>query len=207
MPSSVKVSPRKHDLDGLPHSDKTLQSPSTQEENVQCAMKGMMNLLLILFLPAIFCIWWVALEFYDCSLWKALRHILSDPAILLCRYQPPSLPVAFYFASWIAFQATLFTILPGTISMGQPTPAGERLCYRLNGFKCWLVNVLTILLLWVAGVIDLHFIALNWADFLSASTYYAWILAILAVFKAHLAPSHLMDRRFSGRVECHICAF
>ncbi|KAE8166064.1 ERG4/ERG24 ergosterol biosynthesis protein [Aspergillus tamarii] len=100
--------------------------------------------------------------------------------------------------TWIAFQATLFTILPGTISMGQPTPAGERLCYRLNGFKCWLVNVLTILLLWVAGVIDLHFIALNWADFLSASTYYAWMLAILAVFKAHLAPSHLMDRRFSG---------
>ncbi|KAB8220225.1 P-loop containing nucleoside triphosphate hydrolase protein [Aspergillus novoparasiticus] len=139
-----------------------------------------------------------ALEFHDCSLWEALRHIVSDPAILLYRYQPPSLPVALYFATWIAFQATLFTILPGTIAIGQPTPAGERLCYRLNGFKCWLITVLTSLLLWVTGVIDLHFIASNWSELLSASTYYAWILAVLALVKAHLAPSHLMDRKFSG---------
>ncbi|KAJ5634332.1 hypothetical protein N7528_002174 [Penicillium herquei] len=57
--------------------------------------------------------------------------------------------------------------------------------------------MIALLTLWATDVIDMAFVASRWGEFLSASAYYAWVLAILAFAKAHLAPSHPKDRIFS----------
>jgi 7-dehydrocholesterol reductase len=203
-------------MQALGHSTSNMHGPNTPPgirnefkrnkephigNSVSNSVVGLLSLLLILFLPAIFSIWWIALELYDCSILKALGGISSEPAILFRCYQPPRLHIAAVFLAWISFQAVLYTALPGLIYVGQPTPAGETLSYKLNGFKCWFTTILVILILWATGMIEIHFVALHWAEFLSASAYYAWVMAILAFIKAHVAPSSAADRKFSGAFE------
>lgn len=187
--------------DGLP-SNETLRALQSQGKKnwFSVQMIGVLNLLLIMFLAAFFSVWLVALEAYNASVLEVLRGILSHPEWLFRLYQPPHADAATIFLAWITFEALLFTALPGPIYFGQPTPAGENLPYKLNGFKCWLITISVIANLWAIDVIDLPFVARNWAQFLSAAAYYAWALAVLSFLKAHLAPSHVMDRRFSGEL-------
>lgn len=162
---------------------------------------GTLNLLLMLFLPILFGMWWIVLEFYEGSIFKAIHGLSSQPTILFRCYRPPRVDVAAVFAVWISFQTVLYTALPGTIGTGQPTPAGEKLHYKLNGFKCWMATMIALLTLWAIDMIDMAFVASHWGEFLSTSAYYAWVLAISAFAKAHLAPSHPKDRIFSGTFE------
>jgi 7-dehydrocholesterol reductase len=188
--------------DGLP-SDETLQTLQSEgkKSRIFVQMIGILHLLLMLFLAAFFTVWWVALEAYNASVSEVLWGILSHPEWLFHLYQPPHADAATIFLAWIIFEALLFTALPGPIYFGQPTPAGKILPYKLNGFKCWLITISVIANLWAIDVIDLPFVARNWSEFLSAAAYYAWALAALSFLKAHLAPSHVMDRRFSGGFE------
>jgi hypothetical protein len=46
--------------------------------------------------------------------------------------------------------------------------------------------------------------AQNWAGLLVAANVYGYILPMFAYAKAHVAPSHAEDRKFSGEIRCQV---
>ena len=121
---------------------------------------------------------------------------LSD---FLRQYLPrPSSSAALGYAAWLLFQALLFTILPGPLSTGQRTPAGYLLKYRTNGLFAWIITHILFFGLGALGWLDLAIIANNFEGLTVAAIIYGLLLPIPCVLKAHIAPSHPDDRKFSG---------
>ena len=102
------------------------------------------------------------------------------------------------YACWLAFQATLYRLLPGPLSTGQLTPAGNLLKYKTNGLLAWAVTHLLTVLAATFGLLDLALIANHWEGLLVAVNVYGMLLAAFCQIKAHLVPSHPNDRKFSG---------
>lgn len=102
------------------------------------------------------------------------------------------------FICWVLFQALLYTVLPGR-GTGQLTPAGNLLAYRINGFKAWAITTSLACGGIRMGLIDPCIIADHWQGLLVLTNAYGFLLAIAAYAKAHLAPTHERDRKFSGK--------
>lgn len=102
------------------------------------------------------------------------------------------------YASWVVFQGLLYSLLPGPMSTGQLTPAGNLLKYRTNGLNAWILTHILFLGAGAAGLIDLAIIAKNWEHILVASVIYGFLLPAFAQFKANYFPTHPSDRKFSG---------
>jgi 7-dehydrocholesterol reductase len=121
-----------------------------------------------------------------------LHEYLSSPWKFL------SWTVVKYFVVWVLFQAFLYMFVPGRIANGAPTPAGHILKYRVNGFQCWLVTMITAITAVKLGWIDATIIADNWSGLLICANLYGFALTLFCYFKALLFPSHPEDRKFSG---------
>ncbi|KAL9131306.1 MAG: hypothetical protein Q9217_000741 [Psora testacea] len=115
------------------------------------------------------------------------------------QYAPrPSMQASLGYAAWILFQGILYSLLPGPISTGQLTPAGNLLKYKTNGLLAWTITHVAFLGAGAAGVLDLAIIAKNWEGLLVASNVYGFLLAGFCLVKGYVAPSHPNDRKFSG---------
>ncbi|KAJ1513409.1 hypothetical protein HMI56_002511 [Coelomomyces lativittatus] len=109
-----------------------------------------------------------------------------------------SLKVFFWVFAWILFQASLYQYLPGPVGIGQTTPAGYLLKYKVNGLRCWCLTHLLYILFtlcvpWFSGSV----IADHFGEILIAANIYGYSLAFLAYFKAYYFPTHPEDRKFS----------
>ncbi|EFQ86391.1 hypothetical protein PTT_18374 [Pyrenophora teres f. teres 0-1] len=104
------------------------------------------------------------------------------------------------YAFWVIFQALLFWGLPGKKSFGQPTAGGNTLSYRTNGLSAWLVTHATLGLLCMLGAVDPGFVPKNWVDLWHVANAFGFLVSGFAFIKAHLAPSHQRDRKFTGSV-------
>ena len=82
--------------------------------------------------------------------------------------------------------------------MGQLTPAGNLLEYRVNGLLAWQLTVALTAVGAFMGYLDLCMIADHWEGLLVVINVYGFFLSALAYLKAYLAPSHAGDRKFSG---------
>ena len=144
---------------------------------------------------------WITLEYFGGSLSVFFSAISSDGLIpFIQQYAPrPSMVASIGYVCWLAFQATLYSRLPGPISMGQLTPAGNLLQYKTNGLLAWVVTHLLTVLAATFGFLDLALIANHWEGLLVAVNVYGMLLAAFCVIKAHVAPSHSNDRKFSGQ--------
>ena len=144
---------------------------------------------------------WIAVEHFNGSLQDMLSTALTNgPISLAVHFSPrPSTAALLGYGAWIVFQAALFTWLPGPISLGQLTPAGNLLKYRTNGLLAWSVTLAIELLAAVFGIIDLAVIANHWEGLLVVANAYGALLSVFCLIKAHLSPSHPGDRKFSGR--------
>ncbi|MCJ1280594.1 hypothetical protein MMC21_008423 [Puttea exsequens] len=143
---------------------------------------------------------WIAVEHFNGSLQDMLSTALTNgPISLAVHFSPrPSTAALLGYGAWIVFQAALFTWLPGPISLGQLTPAGNLLKYRTNGLLAWSVTLAIELLAAVFGIIDLAVIANHWEGLLVVANAYGALLSVFCLIKAHLSPSHPGDRKFSG---------
>ena len=110
------------------------------------------------------------------------------------------LDATFGYLTWVSVQALLYSYLPGPTSYGQMTPAGNLLQYTTNGLLAWTVTHALYAATSLVGILDPAIIARNWEALLVTVNVYGILLAAFALMKAYLAPSHPLDRKFTGSV-------
>ncbi|KAF7369552.1 ERG4/ERG24 ergosterol biosynthesis protein [Mycena venus] len=158
---------------------------------------------LVLLCPASFLIPWSALELCDGSIGKLLVRLGDMDGIYsifnLAQESLPSVvaPMKIY-GSWVVFQATLFIVLPGTTGYGETTPAGNRLWYKINGLLSWFLTIGVYILGALCSWWDADIVAKQWMGLMVAASTYGIVLTLLVYIKAHVTPSHSLDRKFSG---------
>jgi 7-dehydrocholesterol reductase len=123
------------------------------------------------------------------------------PTSFLQQFAPrPNLQVNIGYGAWLLFQAALYQFLPSVLSSGQLTPAGHLLKYRTNGLLAWVVTHVLFLVTSYLGLLDPAILARNWEALLVSVNFYGFLLSGVAYGKAHLMPTHVGDRKFSGSV-------
>ncbi|CZT53362.1 related to c-14 sterol reductase ERG-3 [Rhynchosporium secalis] len=140
----------------------------------------------------------------------ALHHFNGSLAMVLTAYREQGiLPVLYTYGPrwdskalvaytcWIAFQALLYVGLPGPTQQSQQTPAGHLLSYRVNGLRAWIFTYSLLAVLSVTGVLDLASIAEDWSGWFIATNLYGFLASAIAFVKAHVAPTHPGDRKFT----------
>jgi len=144
---------------------------------------------------------------YSCSLWGETTaflgffqtpHFDAETFWWLPRWSTRALVV---YAVWLAFQFTLAVFLPGPVDSGQLTPAGHILKYKCNGWRAFFVThialyVVVFQLKWVPASLLYH----EWGGLLLVANLYGYVLTLFSYIKAHVAPSHPDDCKFSGSV-------
>ncbi|PGH23568.1 hypothetical protein AJ80_02348 [Polytolypa hystricis UAMH7299] len=142
----------------------------------------------------------IALEHFDASISDMLSAFWHQGSWnFLSRYFPYPVTGAFLaYLGWIALQALLYTLLPGSSYVGQPTPGGNVLTYKLNGLQAFIITISLFILAEVAGLAKLSYIATSWPGILVVANIYGVFITLVAYLKAHLKPSHPSDTRFSG---------
>ncbi|KAJ6536299.1 ergosterol biosynthesis ERG4/ERG24 [Mycena capillaripes] len=154
---------------------------------------------LLLLCPASFLIPWSTLELFDGSIAKMLVGLGRSPLHVLITASLPSVVDATkLYAIWVIFQATLFLVLPGTTGYGDKTPAGNRLRYKINGLLSWSVTTGVYMLGALCSWWDADIVAKQWTGLMVAASIYGIVLTAVVYVKAHVAPSHSSDRKFSG---------
>ncbi len=150
--------------------------------------------------PSLTILFYIALEHFDCSLSATLLALHLDGFLSFCsQYAPvPSIRATIGYAMWVLFQAVLYTALPGR-STGQLTPAGYLLEYPTNGLLAWLVTAFLAAIATFSGIVDPATLVDHWEGLVVTLNVYGYVLAAIAYFKAHYAPSHALDRKFSGQ--------
>ncbi|OAJ41205.1 hypothetical protein BDEG_24839 [Batrachochytrium dendrobatidis JEL423] len=156
---------------------------------------------LLAFCPVLVTYFWLSCDSFQCSVVAPIEYAIANGLEkLLENYLPRPTTFGFqlYFG-WLAFQAVLYSVLPGKIGYGQTTPAGHTLPYVVNGLLAWFVTHA----LFIAGSLYYGFfkasiIADNWGALLIAANVYGYFLTFFSYFKAYVFPSHSEDRKFSS---------
>ncbi|KAE8159619.1 ergosterol biosynthesis ERG4/ERG24 family-domain-containing protein [Aspergillus tamarii] len=168
------------------------------------AFSGLLSLLFVIATSLFVLFICVCLEHFDGSLRQGLFEllVLSSPTTLFQRYLPKiSHGHVMAYASWIIFQALLYSLLPGKTVYGPPTPGGNTLPYRMNGLLSWGITVGAVFLAaCIGGAETVASLAQNWAAVLAAANVYGLAVPALAVAKGHIWPTFENDRRFSGSI-------
>jgi hypothetical protein len=152
------------------------------------------------FCPLLVIFYWIALSSHHGSLMAAWQELWTvGPISFFWSHAPRGdYRVHYSYAGYLVFQAALYHFLPGKLSVGQLTPAGHLLKYRINGLFAW---VLTHLLFgtWVlCGCVNPAIIARHWEALLVTANLYGFALSSFSYAKAHLLPTHEGDRKLSG---------
>ena len=93
----------------------------------------------------------------------------------------------------------LYVILPGPIAEGHTTPAGYRLSYLCNGWRAWVVTHFVMLVFcYYYGLDAASFFYDYRLELLWVTTIYGFMASLGFWIKAHLAPTHALDRKFSN---------
>lgn len=198
----MKQSPLSMEISSAPKIKRSplSQPPSWGRHNSVDTLNVLECLALAILCPAIAIVFWAACNNHGGSLLLLLKNIAekgfqSLPSLLP---RPTKAGFLLYFG-WVLFQAILYALLPGKICQGQTTPAGYLLSYKTNGLRAWVVSHLAFYYGAVKyGLFPATIIYDNWDGLLVATHAYGYLLAALVYAKAHLAPSHPEDRKFSG---------
>jgi hypothetical protein len=154
--------------------------------------------------PALVIFYWIALSSFEGSL-TATWHSMWKSGLLsfFWTHAPKSdYRVHCGYAGWLCFQAGLYQFLPAKLNVGQLTPAGHLLKYRTNGFFAWFLTHLLFAAWCLHGCVDPAIIAKHWESLLVSANVYGFLLTGFAYVKARVSPTHVGDRKFSGKSEC-----
>ena len=164
------------------------------------ALSAALSLVLVIVCPFVVFLNHATLYYFDGAVTSALSSLFQlGPVKFFSEYgASPSISAAQIYLGWLIFQGVLYQILPGPMSKGQVTPAGNLLDYRTNGLRAWILTHILFLTLGYLEIIDLAVIAKHWPGLLIAATVYGLSLPVFAQVKAHYAPTHPDDRKFSG---------
>ncbi|RAQ79594.1 hypothetical protein COH21_012948 [Aspergillus flavus] len=145
---------------------------------------------------------YICLENFDGAMWKPTLELFLSPIDCFLQYLPgPTRQATILYARWLAMQAALYSVLPGRIVYGPPTPAGHTHPYRMNGLTSWFATIGTLAIVAVVHGVDVVAnVAQNWGGILVAANIYGVAFYVISWLKGHLQPSFKKDRRFSGSV-------
>ncbi|EFA77439.1 Delta14-sterol reductase [Heterostelium album PN500] len=173
-------------------------------------LTAFLSSLLMFTSPLMVIYFWTACNSYGCSLAEPaieLYSLLSSPTPSIVAVQSflysllpvPTLEAAKLYVYWLLFQFVLYVVLPAKTGYGQQTPAGHRLPYKVNGLLAWVVSHVCFLVascyfeLFPASLVQRH-----WGGLLVAANCYGYSLTLFSYIKAHIAPSHPTDRKFTN---------
>lgn len=150
--------------------------------------------------PCLVFFYWIALTSFRGSLTAPWQLMWESGAIkFFWTYAPrPTIKASIGYGAWLLFQAALYQFLPSALCTGQLTPAGNLLKYRTNGLLAWVVTHWLFVAASMYSVLDPAIIAKNWEGLLVIANMWGFALTMIAYVKAHLAPTHEGDRKFSG---------
>jgi len=155
---------------------------------------------IILICPVLVILLQIALFYFNGSILGVFVSLYQlGPVEFTVRYAPRySQNATLGYVAWLLFQGCLYMGLPSKICYGQQTPAGHLLPYHVNGLYAWAVTHIAYAAGSYFGLLDPAIIAKNWEGLLVAFNMYGYILPLIAYIKAHLAPTHQDDIKFSG---------
>jgi 7-dehydrocholesterol reductase len=73
----------------------------------------------------------------------------------------------------------------------------------MNGLSAWIATHTLYFTLSYAGVLDPSFIPRHWSSLIAAMNLAGVLVTTFAYLKAHFAPTHPRDRKFSGQLRFH----
>jgi 7-dehydrocholesterol reductase len=163
---------------------------------------------MMLFSPCIVWLFLWSCSDHDCSLYRATQVLIETltsqhPAEYQHLWNFPFLitrEAAGVWSLWLLAQFILYSYMPGPLDKGQPTPAGYTLSYCVNGWNVWWFCHLSLLaiLYFVTGFESATIVPRNWLSLFWIANIAGWTLAVIAYIKAHIAPTHANDNKFSG---------
>lgn len=144
---------------------------------------------------------YIVLVSFSGSFSQFFSAVTQHGFLRICLDHGPALtPKGVYAVSaWIAWQAVLYMYLPGPSVLGEFTPAGHKLTYKLNGSYAWALTHVVYFGLAAMGCIDAAFIPKNWSSLIAAMNLAGLVAPAGAFVKAYWWPTYENDRKFSGR--------
>ncbi len=94
-----------------------------------------------------------------------------------------------WILTFFAFQLFLMKGVPGKTFEGNLTPTGHRPVYTANGTACYLITLLSILVLGYTGVWNPAQIYDHFGEILSSMNIFAWCFCTVLLIKGYVAPS------------------
>lgn len=145
---------------------------------------------------------WIGMEYFEGSITAELASLVDHGFFpFLQMYFPRyNLQATLGFFGFVLLQAAFLLYLPGPISTGQLTPAGNLLKYKTNGMAAWALTNALFLGAGLAGVIDLAIIANHFEGVFYITNMCGYLFAAFCLVKAYVAPSHPNDCKFSGSI-------
>ena len=162
------------------------------------------SLVLVVVCPLWISYIWISLEYHNGSVYQTAVAMSEKGLYSFChQYAPrPTMNAFIGYAAWVSLQALLYSLLPGPISLGQMTPAGNLLEYKTNGLLAWVVTHCIVVVAGTLKILELAIVANHWMGLLVAANAYGILLAGFCQIKAHVSPSHPNDRKFSSTTIC-----
>jgi 7-dehydrocholesterol reductase len=159
------------------------------------------SFILIITSPVLVLFYWICYQFFNTSLTSTLFTAYSEGTFRFLGNRMPSFDMASILAYtvWTLFQAMLYKFLPGPLLLGQPTPSGKRLPYRINGLLAWGVTLVSMFLVHFSGLVRLTFIAEHWEGLVWAVNIYSLALLITFHLKAYHWPDSPEDNVSAGK--------
>lgn len=179
-----------------------VSSPTTWGRKTTAAWTNTFGALaLVVGVPSLLHMNWIALEQFDGSLTAAgMAAFQEGPIQFAFRHFPQfSWPATIGYAGWLLFQAALYGFLPGTLCYGQRTPGGHLLQYTANGLFAWSLTHGLYIVGSVLGWVDPAIVAKHWEGLLVAVNVYGFLLSIMAQLKGYYFPSYPEDCKLSGK--------
>jgi len=161
------------------------------------SLTGLKSLAMMLVCPIFTLTLWMTMEFHGGAISATLRAVRSHDAFRNISIRS-TIQVHVAIAMWIALQACLYRLLPGSRHVGQLTPAGHLLEYKTNGLLACFISCCLFGLLAITGHMRASFIATNWGSFLAALNVWGLVVTVLLYAKARVAPTHPQDDVFTG---------
>ncbi|KAI0243641.1 hypothetical protein L0F63_003194 [Massospora cicadina] len=178
---------RVSDIDDMSGTKLKGNKPMWGREKDISNFNAIVSTFIFLLSPLVVFYFWHTLEHYEGSL------LAPFTALLETGYS--------YKSGWLLFHVLAYLWFPSNIGYGQETPAGYVISYRTNGFRIWVFTHVLYLLLSVGlDLFDPAIIQKNWGGLLIATNLYGYLLTFFSYAKAHYAPSHPEDCKFSGCV-------
>ncbi|RKF71161.1 7-dehydrocholesterol reductase [Golovinomyces cichoracearum] len=154
----------------------------------------------MLFSPVMVIFYWITLNYFDASFFAAFNAVSElGPVAFFIQYFPrPEYSSFLYYGAWLLLQAIFYLLLPADWNSGQLTPAGHLLKYKTNGLLAWVVTHVLYVAASALGYLDPAILPKHWGGVLFAANVAGFLLTIFVFIKAHLAPTHPDDRKFSS---------